>query len=125
MLLLELVGVALSAARVFCIIAALGFDASWTAGAMLSSAGVVATAAGLFPGGLGLRELLSAGLSPIVGLTAATGAVISAIDRVLNLVVLALASLVVLVADRHFPAVEDIVGPGVDALEPARPSRAQ
>jgi hypothetical protein len=108
MLLLEFVGVVMSSARLLCILAALGFDSSWTAGALLSSAGVVATAAGLFPGGLGLRELLSAAIAPAVGLPAAVGTVVAAIDRVLNFVVLGIATLFVLVADRRVPSVSEL-----------------
>ena len=124
MIVLELIGVGMSSARVLCIIAALGFKASWTAGAILSSAGVVATAAGLFPGGVGLRELLSAGVAPAVGLAAAVGTIISAIDRVLNLVVLALAAAVVLVADHRFPALNELPATdGEDRSVPVLPPR--
>jgi hypothetical protein len=103
MFLLEMFGVVTSSARLVCITSALGFGSSWAAGAVLSTAGVVATAAGIFPGGLGLRELISAAVAPVVGLTRATGAVVSAIDRVINLAVLGVATAIVLAYQRRHP----------------------
>jgi hypothetical protein len=50
-----------------------------------------------------LRELISAAVAPVVGLTRATGAVVSAIDRVINLAVLGVATAIVLAYQRRHP----------------------
>ncbi|MDQ3612516.1 MAG: lysylphosphatidylglycerol synthase domain-containing protein, partial [Actinomycetota bacterium] len=54
--------------------------------AMLTLAGVLAAAAGLLPGGFGLRELLAFLLAPVAGVSAAVGFLASALDRVVGLV---------------------------------------
>jgi uncharacterized membrane protein YbhN (UPF0104 family) len=67
----------------------LGYSASVTQGVALSLAGSLGSAVGFLPAGLGVRELLAAGIGPIVGLPAAVSLVATAVDRVLGLVVLA------------------------------------
>lgn len=64
-------------------------------------AAVSAAAIGFLPAGLGAREAIAALLSPIVGIQAAVGLVITAVDRIVNLIVLlAFAGVVTLVARR-------------------------
>jgi hypothetical protein len=76
---------------------------------------VVTAAIGVLPGGLGLRELLAGLLSPLAGLDASVGLVITAFNRILSLGLLALMSLgLVLTRERSVPVVS-IVDP---ALEP-------
>jgi uncharacterized membrane protein YbhN (UPF0104 family) len=68
----------------------------------LTAAAVVAAAAGLLPGGLGLREALAAALAPAIGMPAAVGLVITAVDRVVSLVALAILATVVLGLERRY-----------------------
>ena len=49
----------------------------------------LAAAAGILPGGFGLRELIAAALAPLVGLPASAGFAATAINRVMGIVVLA------------------------------------
>ena len=89
-------------ARLTLILAALGYGLSVSDAAALAAAGIVASAAGLFPGGLGLRELLSGVAAGVVGLDPAVGVVVAAVDRLVTLAVLAVVS-AVLVATGSTP----------------------
>lgn len=82
-----------SGARFFFVIVALGFDVSGGQALALTVSGAIASAAGIFPAGLGLREAMSAGVAALVDLPAAVGFVAASIDRVLGLAVLGLATL--------------------------------
>jgi len=64
-------------------------------------AAVSAAAIGFLPAGLGAREAIAAALSPIVGLQAAVGLVITAVDRIVNLLVLLMFAGVVTLATRR------------------------
>lgn len=79
---------------------ALGLKANLFEVLCLPLAGALASALGFFPGGLGLRELLAAGLAEMVGLSAATGALGSAVDRIIGLATLSIAGLLLLLRDR-------------------------
>ncbi|CAN5550710.1 hypothetical protein BH18ACT1_BH18ACT1_09850 [soil metagenome] len=94
--LIELGAVAVGALRLWLVLHGLGYDVSVTNAVALSVAGVLASALGFFPGGLGLRELLAAGIAPLVGLPADVGVLATAVDRVAGLAVLALLSLALL-----------------------------
>jgi hypothetical protein len=67
----------------------------------LTAAAVVAAAAGLLPGGLGLREALAAALAPAIGMSAAVGLVITAVDRVVSLLALSILTTVVVARQRR------------------------
>jgi uncharacterized membrane protein YbhN (UPF0104 family) len=88
-LLVEAVAVLVAAARLLLALWGLGYSASVTQGVALSLAGSLGSAVGFLPAGLGVRELLAAGIGPLVGLPAAVSLVATAVDRVLGLVVLA------------------------------------
>jgi hypothetical protein len=90
----ELATVGVGALRLVVIGAGLGGGIGFGQGAGLGLANVVAAAAGVFPGGLGLREALSAALAPILDLPAAVGAVAASFDRLLGLPVVVVAALV-------------------------------
>ena len=68
----------------------------------LTAAAVIAAAAGLLPGGLGLREALAAALAPAIGMPAAVGLVITAVDRVVSLIALSLLAVLVLTLERRY-----------------------
>ncbi|MDP2497770.1 MAG: hypothetical protein Q8W44_07225 [Candidatus Palauibacterales bacterium] len=82
---LELGFVAASSLRLLALFAALGHPIDPVAAVVLTTAAVLATAAGVFPGGLGLRELLSATVAPLLGLPPSLAVLVSALDRVVGL----------------------------------------
>jgi Lysylphosphatidylglycerol synthase TM region len=84
-----------SALRLFLVAAALRFDVSFAQATALMIAAVTAAAIGFLPSGLGVREGIAAILSPIVGMPAAVGLVITAVERVIGLVVLSVFAAIV------------------------------
>lgn len=92
----EAVSVGAQAAGFLAVFRALGLDADLSEVLGLPLAGALASASGFFPGGLGLRELIAAGLAEMVGLSAASGALGSAVDRIVALVTLAIGGLLLL-----------------------------
>jgi uncharacterized membrane protein YbhN (UPF0104 family) len=94
--------VLMQAFRLFLIASALRFNVSYAQSTTLVIAAVSAAAIGFLPAGLGAREAIAALLSPIVGIQAAVGLVITAVDRIVNLIVLlAFAGVVTLVGRRE------------------------
>jgi len=85
-----------------------GFDigGSLQSAMVIAVAGVIASAIGFFPSGLGVREVLSGGLARLAGETAASGVLASGLDRVISLPVLAVISLVTAATHRHWGAGE-------------------
>jgi uncharacterized membrane protein YbhN (UPF0104 family) len=73
------------AGRLYLILLAFGYEAGATQALTLTVAAVIATTLGFFPGGLGAAEALAAALSPLVGLSAAVGFVVSAVDRLVSM----------------------------------------
>jgi uncharacterized membrane protein YbhN (UPF0104 family) len=84
--------------RFFLALRALGFDVSASQAAALTISVVLASAVGIFPGGLGIRELLAAGIGPLVGLPASVALAATAVDRLTALVVLGFTSSVLFLA---------------------------
>lgn len=78
-----------SALRLALAVVALGETVDLPQALALSVAGALTVAIGFFPGGLGVREALLAGLSPLIGLELDIGVLIGTVDRVLWLVFLA------------------------------------
>jgi hypothetical protein len=108
--LLEVLGVqagavGVGALRLWVVLHALGYDASVTQAVALSVASVLASVLGFFPAGLGVRELLAAVIAPVVGLPAAVGLVVTAVDRVIGLAVFAALTTVLMVT--HNTGTED------------------
>jgi hypothetical protein len=81
-----------SALRLGLAVSALGLAVEPTQALALSVAGALTVAIGFFPGGLGIREALIAGLAPMIGLPFDTGILIGSLDRVVWLAFLALAA---------------------------------
>ncbi len=75
----------LHAARLWLVLVALDVEVVVSQAVVLGAAAPLAAAAGMFPAGLGLAELLSALLAPAVALPAATGLLATALARVLGL----------------------------------------
>jgi len=116
LLAIESAFVLLQAFRLFLIAAALRFNVSYAQSTTLVIAAVSAAAIGFLPAGLGAREAIAAALAPLVGFPAAVGLVITAVDRIVNLVVLLVfAGLVTLATRRervkaHGPTAESTQG---------------
>lgn len=87
LLLTEAVSLFAAAGRLWLVLLALGVEPSLPAVMVLAAAGVLATAVGIVPAGLGVREGLSALLATVVALPAATGFAVSLLDRLIGLVV--------------------------------------
>ena len=100
----ELGTVVVGALRLMVISAGIGQAIGFGQAAGLGLASIAAAAIGLFPGGLGLREALSAALAPILELPAAVGAVAATFDRLLGLPVVIIAALLLSRRDRHSSA---------------------
>jgi hypothetical protein len=71
------------------VVAALDVEADLAQVAALTISVVTASALGILPGGFGLRELAGAAIAPLVGLPAAVGVLVVAVDRLIGLPVLA------------------------------------
>jgi hypothetical protein len=76
----------LHAAKLYLVFIALAVPAGLTEALVVGVAGPVSAAAGVFPSGLGLAELLSALLAPAVALPAAAGFGATAVVRLVGLV---------------------------------------
>ncbi len=85
---LEAGSVACACGRVALILVMIDQPVDAAGAAALAAAGIVASAAGLFPGGLGLRELLSGLTAGLVGLERSVGVVVAALDRLTTVAVL-------------------------------------
>lgn len=90
----------ISALRLGLAVTALGVSISPIQAVALSVAGALTVAIGFFPGGLGLREALLAGLSPLIGLEFDTGVLLGSLDRLVWLSFLAVATGVLLLVRR-------------------------
>lgn len=77
----------LHAVRLWVVLLGLGVTATLSQALVIGTASPLAAAAGFFPGGVGLAELLSAVLAPLAGLAAAAGLLAVAIGRLLGLAV--------------------------------------
>jgi len=99
--LVESASVLVKAVRLYVILHALHYQVGMDQAMALTSASVVATASGFFPGGLGATEVLSAAVSPLVSLPAAVGLLAAAIDRMIGLAVLGLLTGALLFGKRH------------------------
>ncbi len=106
-LLVEVVAVVVAAARLQVALWGLGFSPDVAQSLALSLAGSLGSAVGFLPAGLGVREVLAAGIGPIVGLPAAVSLVATAVDRVLGLVVLAGIAGVLVATGAGIPDVEE------------------
>lgn len=93
LLVVELIAIGLGGLRLWGVLAGLGYDAGFDQAVALTVAGVVSTAVGFAPGGLGVRELAAAAISPIVGLPPQIGLLAAALNRLFELVLLAPSSI--------------------------------
>jgi hypothetical protein len=82
LILIETGATGLSAIKTYIALEAIGFRVTPAQAMALVVSIVIAAATGFFPGGLGIRELIAAGLSPLVGLPVTVGLVATAVSRV-------------------------------------------
>lgn len=87
---IETLFVGLISAQFYLALQALGFDVSVSQAVAFSAPVVFSSAIGFLPGGLGLREILAAGISPLVGLPAAAGVLAASLDRLVAAVTLSI-----------------------------------
>jgi uncharacterized membrane protein YbhN (UPF0104 family) len=108
-LLVEVVAVLVAATRLQLVLWGLGYSPGVDQSLALSLAGSLGSAVGFLPAGLGVREVLAAGIGPIVGLPAAVSLVATAVDRVLGLVVLAAIAAVLVATGAGTPRLDEDV----------------
>lgn len=84
----ETLVVLVASARLLLVLRALGVEIGLTQVVVLTLAAVAAAAVGFFPGGIGLREMIAAGIAPLAALPASLGYLSAALDRVVGLLVL-------------------------------------
>lgn len=96
----EMLFVVLAAARIGAALAALGLTPTLEQAVALASANVIAVFVVIVPAGLGVRELIAAGIAPLVGLSAATGFIVAAVVRVMTMTAFGIVALFVVRRDR-------------------------
>jgi hypothetical protein len=89
----EVASIVLGGLRLWGVLAGLGYDAEIQQAVGLTVAGLVSSAVGFAPAGLGVRELAAAAISPLVGLPTSLGLLAAALNRLIELVVLSPASI--------------------------------
>lgn len=77
--------VTVEAIRMFLCLSALGATVMFDQAAALAVAGVVGNAVSIVPAGLGIREVVSAGLGPLVGLGAGVAFLAATLNRLIGL----------------------------------------
>lgn len=112
LLVVEMATVVLSAARLYVTFRVLGLTGTATEAVALSSSIIVAAAIGVFPAGLGIRELLAAAIGVVLSLDASVAVTVVAVDRVCGIVTTALATGAVLLFDRALRESRGEDGPG-------------
>lgn len=78
---------AMTAVRAWLVAVALGFGGGWLTPLAISSVYPLAAAIGIFPGGLAVREFLAALVTRMTQAGASAGFLITAVDRLLGLIV--------------------------------------
>jgi hypothetical protein len=106
-LLIQLIGVeaatvAVNAVRIFLAFRLIGLSATAAQSVALTASQIIAAAVGIFPAGLGLRELLAGGIGSAVGLQLAASIAATASDRIAGQSGMALLALLLL--RRHHPS---------------------
>ncbi len=87
--LIEAAFVTVASARFFLVLEGLRESPSLTQSAALTLSGMVASMTGIFPGGLGIRELAAGAIAPLVDLRPSVGVVGASIIRLADVLVMA------------------------------------
>jgi len=85
----------LGALKLWWCLLALGVSAEFGQAAVLVISGIIGSAMSIMPAGLGIREGVSAGLATIVGLSAASGFLAAAVNRILSLLILTPSAIII------------------------------
>lgn len=93
--------IAVKAGRIYLVLLAFGYEAGLKQALTLTLAAVIVTVLGFLPAGLGGAEALAAAVSPLVGLSSAVGFAVSAVDRLISLLGLAIVVGSILFLDRR------------------------
>lgn len=93
----EVGALALTTLKFWAALYAIGLSVSVAQAAALALSIVVAAATGFFPGGLGIREVIAAGVGPLVGVPAGSALVATAISRVTGMIAFSILATGVLV----------------------------
>jgi uncharacterized membrane protein YbhN (UPF0104 family) len=101
LVIVEAVLTAFAALRIYLVILGFGFHVTPPQAVALTLAGVLATVTGVVPGGLGVREGLSAAIGPLVGLPASVSLLAAAFERLADLTVVGIAATVILTLDHR------------------------
>ncbi len=120
----ELLSMTIKTLRLFVVLQALRSDAGLREASAMALALVISLVVGIFPGGLGIREVLTGLLAPTVGLDPALGVVVAAVDRVVGLVSLAALSGVFMLATRKRPVADPDADPDADPTPSETGSRS-
>ena len=80
--------VLIDAARIYYCFLALNLEVLFVQASAFVIAGVVGSAVSIVPAGLGVRELVSAGLAPVVGLSVSAGFLSATLNRIIGLTTL-------------------------------------
>jgi hypothetical protein len=86
--------------RLFLLFKVLGLSASPAQAVALTASTIIAAAVGVFPGGLGLRELIAGAIGAVVALPAGAAVAATALDRIATQLVLGLLAAVLLIPGR-------------------------
>ncbi|TCS41699.1 hypothetical protein [Reinekea marinisedimentorum] len=81
---LQLLQTILNVMRTVLIAACLGVSLPAAVAALMALTGATAVASGIFPSGIGVAELLASGLTSVLGYSAAVGAALAALNRLLD-----------------------------------------
>lgn len=100
---IEVAMIVVRALRFWLVILAFDLDATILTAFVLPVAGVIASALGFLPGGLGVREVVAGALSGANGDTVAVGVLASGLDRIIALPVLAVIALGLAAWERRHP----------------------
>lgn len=104
--LLQLVGieatsVAVSGARLYAVARAADLPIDLPAALTISLGGILSHVVGIFPGGLGLKELVSGAFASLIGVPVSVGVLAAAMDRLVVYAALSLAASPLLVLERR------------------------
>ncbi len=112
LILVEFGAMTLATTRFWVALYSIGFSVDISQALILAVSVVVAAATGFFPAGLGIRELIAGGLSPLVGLPAAAGILATAVSRVVSMAGFSMLAFAVLVSSRKPVVAERSDPPG-------------
>jgi len=98
---IEMVSVSLSGCRLFAVARSGGFPVGFVDSVTVSLGAILAHVPGIFPGGLGLRELSAGLFGSFAGVPGSIGVLMSVLDRLFLYVVMGMAVAVLLSTGKH------------------------